>query len=156
MLWHTFVMGTVAPLFEHESSIETGVRDSRTDQTLALVKTLLSSLPVAEQERFCREIIEKSRLMAAPRAGVVLSEVVRLLPQRKEWSVAELKNRVDERGVSATSKEVYNAVGYLARKGRVRRVGYGRYMVDGVQFETSDDFGGETTRHEDEYRTNRD
>ncbi|MBS0247396.1 MAG: hypothetical protein JSR61_12310 [Proteobacteria bacterium] len=95
------------------------------------------------------------RVEVAPRAGEVLGTIIRLLPKQKAWSVAELKQHVDQAGVQATDKEIYNAVGYLTRKGRVRRVAYGRYLVDGMLVETADDFGGESSRHEDAYRVDR-
>jgi hypothetical protein len=130
--------------------------DLRSAQTVALVWTLVDSLPATARERFYREVAEKIRSTTAPRAGDVLGTIIRLLPRQKAWSVAELKQRVDDNGVEATAKEIYNAIGYLARKGRVRRIAYGRYLVDGMELATVDDFGGETTRHEDEYRVNRD
>jgi hypothetical protein len=147
-------MATV-PNSGQKDSVADAERD-RVEQTLSLVKTLLTTLPEVDRERFYREIVATVRSMTAPRAGEVLGTIVRLLPERKSWTVAELKQRVEERGISATAKEVYNAVGYLKRRGRVTRVAYGRYMVDGVEVVTSDDLGLETTRHEDEYRTNRD
>ena len=130
--------------------------DARVEQTLALIKTLVGSLPPRDRHQFLRDIADAVRPLSAPRAGEVLGAIVHILPQRKLWSVADLKKQIDEQGVSASAKEVYNAIGYLKRKGRVRRIGYGNYIVDGVQIQTSDDFGGETTRNEDEYRTNRD
>ena len=81
---------------------------------------------------------------------------MRLLPLQKSWTVEQLKQSIDEQGVSATPKEVYNAVAYLTRRGRITRVGYGRYLVDGMEVVTSDDLGGTSARHEDEYRTNSD
>jgi hypothetical protein len=129
--------------------------DARVEQTLALIRTLIGSLPEPHQDQICREIAEKVRPMSALRAGEVLGAIVQLLPKRKNWTVSEIKQRIDEQGVSASPKEVYNAIGYLARRGRVIRVGYGRYVVDGAEIATSDDFGGATSRYEDEYRTNR-
>jgi predicted transcriptional regulator of viral defense system len=81
--------------------------------------------------------------MSGPRAGEVLGAIVRLLPQRESWTVAELKQTIDERGIPATPREVYNAVSYLARKGHIRRVGYGRYLIDGVPVVTADHLGGQ-------------
>ncbi|SRR5260221_10055802 len=146
-------MSNVAPYPTPEQLSVTA--DPRVEQTLALIRTLVGSLPQQDQARLLREIAEKIRPMSAPRAGEVLGTIAQLLPLQRAWSVAELKERVDKEGVSASPKEVYNAIGYLARTGRVRRVGYGRYVVDGVEFATSDDFGGETARNEDLYRTDR-
>jgi hypothetical protein len=129
----------------------------RVEQTRALIDTLLGSLPPKDKERFYSEIAEKVRPVPAPRAGEVLGAIAKILPLRRgePWSIAELKQRVDDDGVTASAKDVYNAIGYLTRKGRVRRIGYGRYIVDGAVIATSDDLGGETARHEDLYRTDR-
>jgi hypothetical protein len=148
-------MSNLASFPDPKQPASDGSRDRRVEQTLALIQTLLGSLPQQDQERFFREIADKVRPMPPSRAGDVLGAIVQLLPQRRKWTVAELKQRIGERGVSASPKDVYNAIGYLARKGRVTRVGYGRYVVDGMEIATSDDFGGANSRHEDEYRTSR-
>lgn len=82
------------------------------------------------------------RPIAAPRAGDVLEAIVKLLPRKPTWTVGDIKQEVSAKGVSASPKEVYNAVGYLTRMGHMRRVGYGRYVVDGMEVVTSDDLGG--------------
>lgn len=149
-------MSNASPFAARQQPSPSEVADARVAQTLALIKTLIGSLPSDNREQLFREIAEKVRPMSALRAGEVLGAIVQLLPKRKDWTVAEIKQRIDEQGVSASPKEVYNAIGYLARRGRVVRVGYGRYIVDGAAIATSDDFGGVTSRYEDEYRTNRD
>jgi hypothetical protein len=117
------------------------------------VVTMLESLSPATREAFLTELTEKLRPIQAPRAGDVLQAIVHLLPQKADWSIGDLKESVGASGVSATPKEVYNAIGYLTRKGHVRRVGYGKYIVDGAMLIASDDFGGPTGSQEDEYRT---
>lgn len=115
----------------------------RVEKTLELIETLLSSLPKADRARFVRSLTATIKPMSGPRAGEVLGEIVRLLPQRQSWTVAELKQTIDERGITASPKEVYNAVSYLTRKGHIRRVGYGRYLIDGVPVVTADHLGGQ-------------
>ena len=139
------------------STTEAESTDLRVEQTIALIRTLVDTLPAPAKDQFIRDIADKARPMSASRAGEVLNTIVRLLPQQKDWTVAELRRQIDEQGITASPKEIYNAIGYLTRKGRVTRVGYGRYLIEGVgMIATSDDFGGATARHEDEYRTNRD
>lgn len=129
--------------------------DARTEQTLALMQTLFRSLPRAEQERFQLEIAKKVRPPTAPRAGDFLRTVLKVLPSRETWSVADLRQEVRQRGIEAQDKQIYNAMGYLTRRGQVRRIGYGQYLVDGVILQTADEFGGENFRHEDAYRVDR-
>jgi hypothetical protein len=114
------------------------------------IKLLLSTLPPLDQERVLREITGEIQPIPAPRAGDVLGAVVRLLPRRRtEWTIDEIKQGVAEQGVPASAKELYNSLGYLTRKKRIRRVGYGRYLVDGGLLETADDLGLEPARDEE-------
>ncbi|TIQ46744.1 hypothetical protein [Mesorhizobium sp.] len=137
------------------SSPSSGADDSRSDQFADAIRVLLSALSPQEQDQVLRKVIEKLRPIPAPRAGEVLEAIVLALPQRRDWSVEELRKTVQQQGVSATPKEVSNAIGYLTRKRHMRRVGYGRYVVDGTEIVTSDDLGGENARHEDLYRVER-
>ncbi len=122
------------------------VLDQRTEKIFDAIRTLLDALSPAEQERVLRAV----RPSATPRAGEVLGTVVRLLPSKSEWTVGEIKQDVAAAGIKATAKEIYNAIGYLRRRGHVKRHGYGRYTVAGVEIVTSDDLGGEPTRDEND------
>src|SRR5215217_5469385 len=122
------------------------------EQTKALIQSLVASLPPAEEQEVARFINDKVGAAASfpgARAGGVLGKLIELLPRQKSWKAAELKQLVEKSGVAASPKEVYNALHYLARRGNLRRVGYGQYLFDGVLLTTLDDFGGERTRHED-------
>ena len=118
--------------------------DQRTEKIIDAIRTLLDALSPAEQERVWRVL----RTSTTPRAGEVLGAVVRLLPSKPEWTVGEIRQDVAAAGIKATAKEVYNAVGYLRRRGHVERRGYGRYSTGGVAIVTSDDLGGEPARDE--------
>jgi len=125
------------------------------ENVVSAIKTLIAGLPRPEQERVLAELNKLVRPIPAPRAGEVLGAIVRLLPGRRDWTVDDLKRCIDAESVEARPKEIYNALGYLVRTGRIRRVGYGRYIVDGAELTTVDDLGLPSTRHEDEYRTDR-
>jgi hypothetical protein len=125
------------------------------ESVVVAIKTLIAGLARPEQERILTELNKLLRPIPAPRAGEVLGAIVRLLPRRRDWTVDDLKRSIDAETVEARPKEIYNALGYLVRKGRIRRVGYGRYIVDGAELTTVDDLGLPSTRHEDEYRTDR-
>jgi hypothetical protein len=115
-----------------------------------IIKMLFSALSAPEQERVLQDITAAVRPIAAPRAGEVLGAIVRLLPQQREWTVDEVKQEVLTSGVTATAKEVYNAVGYLVRRGHIKRVGYGRYLCAGALMVTADDFGDQPLPTEDD------
>jgi hypothetical protein len=122
----------------------------RVNQTLDLIRTLLASLPEDDRTRFLREITATIAPMSGPRAGAVLGTIVRLLPQRKSWTLTELKQSIDERGISARPKEVYNAMSYLKRQGHIQHIGYGRYLIGGMPVVTADHVGGQPSITEED------
>lgn len=123
--------------------------EERVERLVQAARTLIAELPPAEQERIFSELRKKLRPISAPQAGDVLGAIVRLFPRRPEWTVDGLKRDVQEEGISANAKQIYNALGYLKRKGKIQRVGHGRYIVDGALLETLEDLGaGPPTRHE--------
>lgn len=128
---------------------------AREREAVEAITALLEPYAPEVRDRILSKLTQILRPIPAPRAGEVLGALVRLLPQQRSWTVEALKESVEASGVEAPSKELYNALGYLTRKGRIRRVGYGRYSIDGAQIVTSDDLGGATLSQEDEYRTDR-
>lgn len=69
------------------------------------------------------------RVPPPPYTEGLLGTIGRLLPQRDVWNVSDLQRGVAAAGVNASAKQIYNALGYLTRKSKVRRRGYGRYSV---------------------------
>jgi hypothetical protein len=130
--------------------------DPRIAELRATIKRMIGWLPPDHREDFLRELGVPDRSTAHPKAGDVLATIIHLLPTQKNWTVAELKQKISDSGLEARPKEIYNALGYLARHDRITRIGYGQYLVDGMPVITADDLGGPNTRHEDEYRTVRD
>jgi hypothetical protein len=114
------------------------------------IRLLLAALPAAEQERMLQEITKAIRPIPAPRAGEILGAIVRLLPRQPNWTTDDIKKEIASQGVSASAREVYNSIGYLVRKGHIRRVGYGRYLVGSGLLETADHLGGEPVRDEED------
>jgi hypothetical protein len=112
-----------------------------------IADSAFEALSEEDRQDVLDELIEILRPIPTPRAGDVLDAVVRLLPRKNDWTVQAIREGVAEMGVSANPKEVYNAVGYLVRKGHMRRIGYGRYVVEGgTVVVTSDDLGGRPRR----------
>lgn len=84
-----------------------------------------------------------------PRAGAILGAMAQILALRVQWSMPDIKQMIREHGIDAAPKDIYNAIGYLVRRGYVRRIGYGRYLVEGKLLTTAEDLGGEPARYED-------
>ena len=113
------------------------------EAVLSAIRTLIKTLAPAVREQLLSELKEELNPISAPRAGDILGAVIRLLPKNQSWTIAHLKESIATEGIEASAKEVYNAVGYLTRRKHVRRLGYGRYVVDGIAFTTIDELGGQ-------------
>lgn len=122
--------------------------DPRSSDVAGKIEDLLRTLSESQRDRVLQVVAKAVQPIAVPQAGEVLGTVVRLLRRGSQWSVESIKSGVASEGLQATPKEIYNALGYLTRKGHVRRIGYGRYIVDGMEVVTSDELGGEPARYE--------
>lgn len=118
------------------------------------IKFMLANLSEGDREAVLAEITEFVNPISIERAGNVLGVIIKFAQKNHQLTVDNLKEAVREAGLVVKPKEVYNAVGYLSRKGHIRRVGYGRYVVDGIEIVTSEDIGGAPSRYEDGYRLN--
>jgi hypothetical protein len=142
-------MSRVIPLPPPKGSPGPAV-DPRAEKIFEAIKTLLTALSPAEQHRILRELTASLQAGPAPRAGEVLGTIVRWLPRISEFTVAEAKKEVDAQGLEATQKQIFNAIGYLARRGYIQRRGYGRYLVGGAEIISVDNFGLEPAKDEDD------
>ena len=120
------------------------------ESILAAIMTLIAGLTAADRARVLEEITKAFRPIQQPRAGSgdVLAEIVRLLPEKRSWTVEQIKQRVESRGVQTEPKAIYNALTYLKRRNDIIHHGYGRYSVQGMHFVTSEEAGGTPTSHE--------
>jgi len=140
---------------QQTESSQVNADDARVAQTVALIETLIGTLPPEEIERSIRSLIAKYKIGATTRSGKLLGVILNFLPKQERWSLTEIKQQIDNEGVEAEQKQIFNAMQYLKKTGRVRRIGYGQYLVDGVLLQTLDEHGLPSARHEDEYRTDR-
>jgi hypothetical protein len=135
------------PAFDRSASPDA---DKSGVSALALtVETAIHALLNTLTPEDCQTVL--ARLQAqrpanpTPRAGEVLGAVVHVLEheraRRSQWSVSDIKEAVKSAGIDASDKQFYNAIGYLARKGRIEQIGYGQYrLIDyGVIIETLDE-----------------
>jgi hypothetical protein len=74
-----------------------------------------------------------NRAIMLPRAGDLLATVAALIPERGQWNVAEIRDEIGARGIDASVKQVDNALGYLTRRGRITRLGYGKYTAPPIE-----------------------
>ena len=123
---------------------------TQAESILAAVKMLISGLSDTDRKRILDELRKAFQPIPEPRAGSgeVLAEIIRLLPEQRSWTVEQIKQRVEARGIQAEPKAIYNALTYLKRRNDIVHHGYGRYSLEGMHFVTSDDLGGPPTRDE--------
>lgn len=98
------------------------------------IVTAWNEMDLAAQGRALRFLQSKyesalkaKEISVTDRATPVTQAVAELLPQQAEWSVRALMAALTGMEVQARSKEVYNALGYLTRTRKARKLGYGRY-----------------------------
>lgn len=112
------------------------------------VRLLVAGLSPEKRAALAQELAQ-SELAHEPGPSGVLATIIKFLPRGQTVTAADLRREVVGRGVEAEPKEIYNAIGYLARTGKLARVGYGRYLVNGIEITTPDNLGGEFARNED-------
>jgi hypothetical protein len=129
---------------ESEKLQDNQAADPHADSVLAAVRTLIAALPHEERERILGELTKAFQPIPPPRAGAtdLLAEVIRLLPEQRSWRVEDVRRRIEERGIEAEPKAVYNVMTYLKRRGELKHEGYGRYTLGDIHIVTSDEVGG--------------
>ena len=110
-----------------------------------LVRQLRSVLPLERQPKLAQRTRElTSDAAARRRGGQVFDNVVDLLKrdQNREWSAAEIKEALG--GRVNDPKQIYNVLAYLARKGQLKRLSRGRYLIKylGVELQLDQEIPG--------------
>jgi hypothetical protein len=141
--WHTSGMSKMEPLRRQLEPSPSHPNDRAIEAIVSAIDTLVDGLTAADKEKVFRKITEKLRPFPVPQAGDVLGIVVQLIPRDRQWTVAEIKRRIEEAGADVPEKAIHNAIGYLARRQHIQRLGYGRYMIGGVPVVTTDELGGQ-------------
>jgi hypothetical protein len=130
---------------EIKSSEDSESSDTRTEAMVAAIITLIDGLSPSDRERVLQRLTERLRPIPVPRAGGVLGVVVQLIPRDRDWTVKEIKQRAEEAGELMGEKALYNALGYLTRRQHIKRIGQGRYVINGMAIVTGDEIGGQPT-----------
>ncbi len=106
--------------------------DPEVELAANVLKSALTGVPVQKRAAVVERLTEMLAPMKAPKRGnPVLNNVVDLFKQRAEWTAGEVVAALKEKGVPAQSKQVYGALTYLSGAKILRRVGYGKYLIEG-------------------------
>jgi hypothetical protein len=110
----------------------------------AVIEKLTEVLPPAERALY-RQRVEIGRpIKRSAHATPVYDNVVQLFgrTKRREWTAPEVQEALKADGVQTEPQQVHNVLGYLARKGLLRRISRGRYYVVEYGFGIEGDIEG--------------
>lgn len=124
--------------------------DERDAAVMRAVLTLLDTLPEARRQLVLQKLSNSSKPVSTRKSSEVTGIVLKFIQNKKSWSVNEVKNEILQHHADTNPKDIYNTVNYLAKTGRIKRVGHGRYMIDGNLVVSSDAFGEEPFRNDDQ------
>lgn len=67
----------------------------------------------------------------AVRGGPVYDNIVNLFSRsrKQEWTASEVQAALDDPSESIAPKSIYNVLNYMEKKGRLRRISRGRYLI---------------------------
>lgn len=107
--------------------------DERVAELSILVRNLLSVLKPEQRKKFEVEAAGLSAAAARPavRSGPVHDNIVDLFSHsnKQQWTVKEVQKALSDREEAAPSKSIYNVLNYMEKRGRLRRVSRGRYLI---------------------------
>lgn len=99
-----------------------------------LAETLLAQVPEERRDAFAERL---ARLRVGEFGGrpstVTYRNIVELFGNHppRQWSVPEAHRELAAKGIPADPDQIQNVFQYLARKGRLKRVSRGRYIIVG-------------------------
>lgn len=118
--------------------------DPQLESVVKAMRAMLDVLPPDKQAAAQGKLFPGSA-QRAPRVATIL----KLIPKDRAFSAEDVKKSVESEGLSASAKSIHNALGYLHRTQRIKRIGVGTYLLEtGELLQTLDDYGGEPTREE--------
>jgi hypothetical protein len=138
---------------------ERDASESRMSRFVETIHLILQTLPDSEKQEYSNRFSEiRNGTSSQNRGGEVFGNVIALFKQdhRSEWTISEVETSLLNKGTSPDPKALHNAIGYLAKTGRLRRLSRGRYLVTdiglgietGVDMENINDGTSRVTEHD--------
>jgi hypothetical protein len=117
------------------------------DVALGMIRAAIDAVPADQRDELKRRLTEDLTKPQIPvRGGEVLNNIVRLFQnnEKTDWTAAEIRAALSTaNGNEPPKAAVYSALQYLGGMKILRRVGYGRYVVDGGGLLITHDRGGD-------------
>lgn len=126
---------------ESDSSSIADIEDARDAAVMKAVLTLLDALPEARRQMVLQKLTASSKPISSRKLSGTMGIVLDFIRDKRNLSISEIKEEVLQHHAETNPKEIYNTINYLAKTGRIKRIGHGRYMVDGNLVVSSDTLG---------------
>lgn len=98
---------------------------------VGMLRGAINSIPLADRAEVFEQVSDLAPAKPPQRGKAVLENVVELFKQKTEWRAADAVTELMTRGITDDPKKVYSALTYLSGMKVIRRLGYGRYLVEG-------------------------
>lgn len=124
--------------------------DERDAAVMKAVLTLLDTLPEARRQLVLQKLSAGTKPVSSRRSGEVMGIVLNFIQNKKTWSISQVKDEILQQHTDANPKDIYNSINYLAKTGRIKRIGHGKYMIDGNLVVSSDPLGEDPFPNDDQ------
>jgi hypothetical protein len=111
--------------------IEKEAVETRLNRFGETIQTVLASLSATARREYARRF-EQVKTGQPPKGGDAFNNVIWLFQREPEkvWTAPEVKDALEDAGRPiSNAKALSNAIAYLERSGRLKRVGWGQYML---------------------------
>lgn len=126
---------------ESDSNTIADLEDARDAAVMKAVLTLLDTLPEARRQMVLQKLAASSKPVSTRKSNETMGIVLDFIRGKRNWSISEVKEEILQHHAETDPKEIYNTINYLAKTGRIKRIGHGKYMVDGNLVVSSDTLG---------------
>ncbi len=132
---------------------ERDAANARLSRFAETIQLILAGLPEQERSELARKF-EEVRTGVQTRGGEVFGNVIALFRRdhRPEWTIQQIQEALEKGGSPPDPKSLSNALIYLAKTGRLRRIARGQYVVAdvgvGIETEGFEQGLSRTTEHD--------
>jgi hypothetical protein len=104
----------------------------RVKDLLRLADALIAVLPLDRRIAYAARTAA-FRAIARPGrgSGAVNDNIIAIVTEKEQVTAADVRNALMHKGMAVDQKQINNSLDYLARSGRLKRIGRGRYEIAG-------------------------
>jgi hypothetical protein len=139
------------PLDAAEQCVQTALAEcerlaSRLSEFVRVADASLAALS-PEKRALYEPLVARFKVYRRSREAKLNDNVIQLFGERRELTTPQVIGGLIRQGIPVDQKQVHNALDYLTRRGRLKRISPGRYYCidEGIIVETTDSLFGEPT-----------